>query len=77
MTPLQFPASRIEPAEDPTERALHTVIDASVDFAIAVVDATSLDRAIQIRRRIAAALVVLTDVENQALRKMDVTGDQR
>lgn len=69
--PIPFPVSRITPEEDPTERALHAVIAAVGDLAVAVADVTTADRAKQIRRRIGAAIAVLMDAENQALRKMD------
>lgn len=68
---LTFPSTRIAPVEDPTERALSRIFEASDDFRDAITDARTVDRAIQLKARLRAANELLTDLENQALQKME------
>lgn len=69
---LQFPASRIVPTEDATERAMHAIVDAANTFEHAVVDAQSVSRCLQLRERITACLAVLTGAERAAFDKADL-----
>lgn len=69
--PIQFPVAKITPTEDLTERALHRAIELSKDFDLAIADAMTGTRAIQIRERIGVCIALLTESENEALRKMD------
>lgn len=71
MTPIQFPQSRIAPVEDITERGAVTVLSVVRDFERALAEATTVDRAIQLRQRLAICVDMLTEAENQALQKME------
>ena len=66
---LSFPMSRILPDIDPTERAIHQVIDAVGDFQRAIALAETHSRLRQLQERIRVCLDLLTDVQNHALTK--------
>lgn len=68
--PLTFRSSQTT-APDPTEPAMHAVIDVAKDFAHAIADARTVSRAIQLRQRLGVCIALLTEVEAAALKKMD------
>lgn len=77
MPTLAFPDARILPRHDETEHAMHEMIALIKDFETAVIDATSVHRVIQLRERIAALTMILTELENYALRRADVLCQER
>mgnify|MGYP001571894456 FL=1 len=71
MSAIQFPVSRIVPEADPTEMALHTLIDVTADFQKAIAEGGSVSRLLQVRSRIAACVDLLQQAEDAVLRKMN------
>lgn len=69
--PLRFPTSPILPDEDPTERAMSRGFDVASDFTLAIREAVSVNRTLQLAERLRAVIGTLEAVYGEAVDKAD------
>lgn len=71
MTPIAFPVSRIVPLEDPTERAVHRVMELVRDFETEAIQTTSVGKCAQLHERLFAMAQMLAAVDDTVRLKWD------